>query len=124
MRLPWAVLLLALLACRYVFWRCTATLNLDSPLAAALSLLLLASAHALRTRSPRVSQTAAGTVFLLGFLGILGHAAFAVFVVGCRPFQKFQPVRRRAINTTVLSRLGECPFCRTRVTAFHLHLTE
>ena len=43
MRLPWAVLLLALLAGRYVFWRCTATLNLDSPLAAALSLLLLAA---------------------------------------------------------------------------------
>ncbi len=42
--------------------------------ATALSLLLLASAHALRTRSPRVSQAAAGTVFLLGFLGILGHA--------------------------------------------------
>ena len=43
MRLPWAVLLLALLAGRSVFWRCTATLNLDSPLAAALSLLLLAA---------------------------------------------------------------------------------
>jgi cellulose synthase (UDP-forming) len=43
MRLPWAVMLLALLAGRYVFWRCTATLNLDSPLAAALSLLLLAA---------------------------------------------------------------------------------
>jgi cellulose synthase (UDP-forming) len=40
---PWAVLLLALLAGRYVHWRCTATLNLDTPLAAGLSLLLLAA---------------------------------------------------------------------------------
>jgi cellulose synthase (UDP-forming) len=43
MRLPWAVLLLALLAARYLHWRFTATLNLDTPLAAALSLLLLAA---------------------------------------------------------------------------------
>jgi len=43
MRLPWAVLLLALLAVRYGHWRCTATLNLDTPLAAGLSLLLLAA---------------------------------------------------------------------------------
>lgn len=42
MRLPWAVLLLALLTARYLHWRVTATLNLDSPLAAALSVLLLA----------------------------------------------------------------------------------
>jgi hypothetical protein len=41
MRLPWAVLLLALLAARYLHWRITATLNLDTPLAAALSVLLL-----------------------------------------------------------------------------------
>ena len=37
MRLPWAVMLLALLTARYLHWRVTATLNLDSPLAAALS---------------------------------------------------------------------------------------
>ena len=43
MRLPWAVLLLALLAARYLHWRVTATLNLDTPLAAALSVLLLAA---------------------------------------------------------------------------------
>ena len=43
MRLPWAVLLLALLTGRYLHWRITATLNLDTPLATALSLLLLAA---------------------------------------------------------------------------------
>jgi cellulose synthase (UDP-forming) len=43
MRLPWAVLLLALLAARYLHWRVTATLNLDTPLAAGLSVLLLAA---------------------------------------------------------------------------------
>jgi cellulose synthase (UDP-forming) len=43
MRLPWAVLLLALLAARYVHWRITATLNLDTPLSATLSVLLLAA---------------------------------------------------------------------------------
>jgi len=42
MRLPWAVMLMALLTARYLHWRVTATLNLDSPLAAALSVLLLA----------------------------------------------------------------------------------
>ncbi|QVL51773.1 MAG: glycosyltransferase [Cyanobium sp. M30B3] len=41
MRLPWAVLLLALLTARYLHWRVTATLNLDTPLAASLSVLLL-----------------------------------------------------------------------------------
>jgi len=41
MRLPWAVLLLALLTARYLHWRVTATLNLETPLATALSLLLL-----------------------------------------------------------------------------------
>jgi len=43
MRLPWAVLLLALLAARYLHWRVTATLNLDTPLSAGLSVLLLAA---------------------------------------------------------------------------------
>jgi len=43
MRLPWAVLVLALLTVRYLHWRITATLNLDTPLAAALSVLLLAA---------------------------------------------------------------------------------
>jgi cellulose synthase (UDP-forming) len=43
MGLAWAVLLLGLLAARYVHWRITATLNLDTPLAAVLSLLLLAA---------------------------------------------------------------------------------
>jgi cellulose synthase (UDP-forming) len=43
MRLPWAVLLLALLTGRYLHWRITATLNLTTPLAGALSLLLLAA---------------------------------------------------------------------------------
>jgi|688.fasta_scaffold83673_2 cellulose synthase (UDP-forming) len=43
MRLPWAVVLLGLLAARYLHWRVTATLNLDTPLAASLSVLLLAS---------------------------------------------------------------------------------
>jgi cellulose synthase (UDP-forming) len=43
MRLPWAVLLLALLTGRYLHWRITATLNLTTPLAGTLSLLLLAA---------------------------------------------------------------------------------
>jgi len=43
MRLPWAVLALALLTARYLHWRITATLNLDSPLATALSVLLVAA---------------------------------------------------------------------------------
>lgn len=43
MRLPWAVLLLAVLAARYLHWRFTATLNLDTPLAATLSVVLLAA---------------------------------------------------------------------------------
>jgi cellulose synthase (UDP-forming) len=43
MRLPWAVLLLALLTARYLHWRVTATLNLDTPLSAGLSVLLLAA---------------------------------------------------------------------------------
>lgn len=43
MGLAWAVLLLALLAARYLHWRIADTLNLDTPLAAALSLLLLAA---------------------------------------------------------------------------------
>ncbi|MEB3266011.1 MAG: glycosyltransferase [Cyanobacteriota bacterium] len=46
LRLPhhtWAVLLLTLLAGRYLLWRVTATLNLTSPAAAALSLLTVAA---------------------------------------------------------------------------------
>ncbi len=43
MGLAGAVLLLGLLAVRYLHWRIAATLNLDTPLAAALSLLLLAA---------------------------------------------------------------------------------
>jgi len=43
MRLPWAVLLLALLTARYLHWRVTATLNLVTPLATGLSVLLLAA---------------------------------------------------------------------------------
>jgi cellulose synthase (UDP-forming) len=43
MRLPWAVVLLLVLGARYLLWRATATLNLDSPLAASLSLLALAA---------------------------------------------------------------------------------
>lgn len=43
MGLAWAVLLLALLAARYLHWRIADTLNLDTPLAAGLSLLLLAA---------------------------------------------------------------------------------
>ena len=41
MRLPWAVALLLLLGLRYLHWRAIATLNLDSPLAAAISLTAL-----------------------------------------------------------------------------------
>ncbi|MFN7678744.1 MAG: glycosyltransferase [Cyanobacteriota bacterium] len=43
MRLPWAVALLFLLGARYLAWRATATLNLASPLAAAISLTALAA---------------------------------------------------------------------------------
>ena len=38
----WAVLLISLLGARYLLWRVTATLNLSTPLASGLSLLLLA----------------------------------------------------------------------------------
>jgi cellulose synthase (UDP-forming) len=76
MRLPWAVLLLALLAGRYLHWRITATLNLDTLLAAALSVLLLGAelwllAHGFllllfslvpeRTSPERTSQTEAAS---------------------------------------------------------------
>ena len=44
---PWAVLLLSLLALRYVGWRISATLNLAGPLASALSLLALSCELAL-----------------------------------------------------------------------------
>lgn len=47
MRLPWAVLLLTLLGGRYLGWRLGSTLNLDSPLAAALSLTMLLAELAL-----------------------------------------------------------------------------
>jgi cellulose synthase (UDP-forming) len=40
-RLPWAVLLQTLLAARYLHWRFSSSLNLDTPLAASLSLLTL-----------------------------------------------------------------------------------
>jgi cellulose synthase (UDP-forming) len=40
-RLPWAVLLLTLLAARYLIWRIGSSLNLETPLAASLSLLTL-----------------------------------------------------------------------------------
>jgi len=43
MRHPWAVALLLLLGLRYLIWRAADTLNLDTPLAAALSLLALAA---------------------------------------------------------------------------------
>ncbi|MFM8605924.1 MAG: glycosyltransferase [Cyanobium sp.] len=43
MRLPWAVALLLLLGLRYLFWRASATLNLDTPLAATISLAALAA---------------------------------------------------------------------------------
>ncbi|MFY8148036.1 MAG: glycosyltransferase [Prochlorococcaceae cyanobacterium] len=43
MRLPWAVLLLTLLAGRYLHWRSTSTLVFDTPAEAVLSLLLLAA---------------------------------------------------------------------------------
>ncbi|KEF42256.1 MAG: glycosyl transferase [Cyanobium sp. CACIAM 14] len=42
-RLPWAVLLLTLLAARYLAWRIGASLNLATPLAATLSLVTLAA---------------------------------------------------------------------------------
>ncbi|WP_411870807.1 glycosyltransferase [Vulcanococcus limneticus] len=47
MRLPWAVLLLTLLGGRYLAWRLGSTLNLDSPLAAGLSLVMLLAELAL-----------------------------------------------------------------------------
>ena len=47
MRLPWAVLLLTLLGGRYLGWRLGSTLNLDGPLAAALSLTILLAELAL-----------------------------------------------------------------------------
>lgn len=40
-RLPWAVLLLTLLGARYLGWRVMASLNLSTPLAASLSVLIL-----------------------------------------------------------------------------------
>ncbi len=43
MRLPWAVALLLLLGLRYLLWRATDTLNLDTPLAAAISVTALAA---------------------------------------------------------------------------------
>ena len=43
MRLPWAVLLLTLLGGRYLAWRIADTLNLQSPTAALLSVLMLAA---------------------------------------------------------------------------------
>ncbi|MFM7733181.1 MAG: glycosyltransferase [Cyanobium sp.] len=43
MRLPWAVALLLLLGLRCLFWRASATLNLDTPLAATISLAALAA---------------------------------------------------------------------------------
>ena len=43
MRLPWAVALLLLLGLRYLHWRASATLNLDTPLAAAISLTAFAA---------------------------------------------------------------------------------
>ncbi len=42
-RLPWAVLLQTLLAARYLHWRFSSSLNLDTPLAASLSLLTLSA---------------------------------------------------------------------------------
>ncbi len=43
LRLPWAVLLQTLLATRYLHWRFSSSLNLDTPLAASLSLLTLSA---------------------------------------------------------------------------------
>ncbi|QPN63455.1 glycosyltransferase [Synechococcus sp. CBW1004] len=43
MRLPWAVALLLLLGLRYLLWRATDTLNLATPLAAAISVTALAA---------------------------------------------------------------------------------
>jgi cellulose synthase (UDP-forming) len=43
MRLPWAVALLLLLGLRYLFWRAGSTLNLDTPVAATISLTALAA---------------------------------------------------------------------------------
>ncbi len=41
MRLPWAVALLLVLGLRYLGWRASETLNLDTPLAAAISVTAL-----------------------------------------------------------------------------------
>ena len=50
MRPPWAVALLLLLGLRYLSWRASDTLNLDTPLAAAISVTALVAEMLLLVR--------------------------------------------------------------------------